>query len=91
MPHADDASGHTTRRPDEYDEPRIQPSDRDVARLAIVPSVIFPSQVRSLKDLLGPAHIKAALDLRLLPLRGIAGYAHFLTVATFNTAVNRGQ
>ncbi len=61
MPHADDASGCAARSPDEYDEPRIQPADCNVARLAIIPPVIFPGQVRSGKDLLGPAHIETPL------------------------------
>lgn len=88
MPHADDAPGHAPRGPDEHDEPRIQPADRNVARLAIIAPVIFPGQVRSRKDFPRPAYIKAPLVLRLLTLGGIAGYAHRLSVATVNQGVN---
>jgi hypothetical protein len=76
MPHADDPSGDSPRGPDEYNQFRIEPTDRNESGLPIVKPIVGPGEVISGKDLSGPTHIEAPLQQSELPLSGVAGYAH---------------
>jgi hypothetical protein len=51
-------------------------------------AVIRARKVRSGKDLLCTAHVEPAYAQRPRALGRVAGYAHVITVATFNPSVN---
>src|SRR5579862_5863816 len=87
MPHANDPSGRPSRRPNEHDEPRVQPADGNESGFPIVEPVIHPGEVESRKDLLRPAHVETPFPQRALPLLRVASYAHPLSVATEKTGV----
>jgi hypothetical protein len=87
VPHADNASGLAAGRPDKIHQPRIQPTDSDVPRLAIVEAVVRAGQVGTREDFRRSAHIKAAIPQGVLALCGIAGDTHGITVATIKGSV----
>jgi hypothetical protein len=78
MPHANDSSGSTTWRPNEYDQFRIEPAHRSESGLSVVKAIVDPREVIPGEDLFGPAHIESPLLQRALPLGGIASDAHDL-------------
>jgi len=88
MPHADDAPGRTSWRPDKHDQSRIEHPDRHKSRLTVVEAVIDAREVNAREDLLRPAHVETPLCQRALPLRRVTGDAHGLNVATIIQGVN---
>jgi hypothetical protein len=78
MPHANDSSGSTTWRPNEYDQLRIEPADSSEPGLSVVKAIVDACEVITGEDLFGPAHIEPPLLQRALPFRGIASDAHEL-------------
>jgi len=76
MPHADDASGGSSRCPREHYEPCIKKPDGQESRFAVVKSIVGPREVRPCKHFLRPAHIQATLGQRAQPFGRIAGNPH---------------
>jgi len=87
MPHADDASSCSAWRPSHDHKPRIQPSDCDESRLAIITPLVRASEMWAGKDLPGTAHVQPALLQRQQPLLAVAGNTHAIIVATTIRAV----
>jgi hypothetical protein len=76
MPHADDPSGGTSRRPDQNDQSRIQPTGGNIPGFTIVDTVIDTREVKPREYFSGPAQIQPALPQDLLKLGRVAGNAH---------------
>jgi hypothetical protein len=91
VPHAYDPPGGTSWSPDEHNQSRIEPVDRGESGLSVIKAIVYPGEVEAGEDLFGPAHIQAPLLQRPLPLLGIAGDAHRITVATLMRRVKPGH
>jgi hypothetical protein len=82
VPHADDASCNAAWRPCENYKPRIEPTNGNESRLAVVFAVIRAGEMRSGKNLSSANQIQSALLQGPIALLGIAGDSHGLIVAT---------
>lgn len=82
VPHADDASCNAARRPCENHKSRVEPTDGNESRLAVVFSVIRAGEMRPGKNLSGANQIQSALLQGPIALLGAAGDSHGLSVAT---------
>jgi hypothetical protein len=76
FPHRDDSPRVAARRPNDDDDPLKQLSGADVARLAVVLSIVGSGQVRPVENLLRLAEIEASLAQGLLPLGAVEGDSH---------------
>jgi hypothetical protein len=66
VPHADDAAGRPPHRPHQHDQPRVQPTGRDIPDLAVVDAVVDTRQVQPGENLPGPEQIEPPLAEDLL-------------------------
>ena len=71
FPHADEAAGTASGRPDHHDKAGIQPTRGDEARLTIVLPVVRASQVSAEEHFGGTREIEASLSQSGRPLGGI--------------------
>ena len=87
MPHADDAPCGTAGCPCENDKSRIEPASTDEARLAVVLTVIYASEVRPSKHFVCAQHVQAAFVQSPFALRRVACDSHAINVATKTSCV----
>jgi len=76
MPHADYATRAAAWRPDERDQPPIEPTHCDVPAFTVVDSIVPTREMLAIEYLIRTPHIDAAFTKRPRALVPVAGDAH---------------